>query len=59
LKWVRETLHEVSEHAAEDPRAEYVYLLGVDRPAFEVGWYHLTFDAASGPGEFRFLSVQG
>jgi hypothetical protein len=55
LDWVRDTLREVGERVAEDLRSEYVYLLGVDRLPFGADWYHLTFDAASGPGAFQAL----
>jgi hypothetical protein len=58
LGWVGDTLDELNKHRREDSESDYVYLLGVDAGRFELAWYHLTFDAASGPGTFQALKVQ-
>lgn len=58
-KWVLEIRRVLNELTKEDPKCEYVYLLGVDKQPFMVDWYHLSFEEASGPGSFQALPMPG
>jgi hypothetical protein len=48
---------EISQIITEDAKAEYLFLVGVERNPFELTWFALSFRATDGPEESPFLEV--
>jgi hypothetical protein len=51
------TEHTLREYAAEDPKVEYVYLLGVERQSLELEWHALRFTARDGAASAKWVPL--